>query len=159
LDPTLWVSVSATTRAPRPGEVPGQHYFFMSRGEFESALAAGEMLESAEFAGNLYGTPREPVRRMLAEGRSVLLEIELQGARQVREREPAAFLVFLRPPSFEELARRLRGRGTESAETVAHRLEIAREELAAESEFDAVVVNDDLQAAAERLLELVQSHT
>ena len=145
--PGLWLSVSATTRAPRAGEEEGRHYFFLDRAAFERQVAAGGFLEWAEFAGNLYGTPRAAVQERLEAGRTVLLEIELEGARQVRRSFPAGFQVLLRPPSFEELERRIRGRGTDSEEAIARRLARAREELAAEAEFDAVVVNDDLERA------------
>jgi guanylate kinase len=145
--PDLWLSVSATTRSPRAGEEEGRHYFFLDRTAFERQVATGGFLEWAEFAGNLYGTPRAAVQERLEAGRTVLLEIELEGARQVRRSFPAGFQVLLRPPSFEELERRIRGRGTDSEEAIARRLARAREELAAEAEFDAVVVNDDLERA------------
>ena len=150
--PDVWVSVSATTRRPRPGEVDGVHYAFVDQAEFERRVAAGDMLEHATYAGNSYGTPRRPVEEHLARGVAALLEIDLQGARQVRAAMPAAHLVFLAPPSWEELVRRLTGRGTESADRVRRRLEVARRELAAESEFDEVVVNDDVERAADRLV-------
>jgi guanylate kinase len=156
-DPEIWLSVSATTRAPRPGEVDGVQYFFLDRDEFMAQVAADGMLEWAEFAGNLYGTPRAPVEERLAAGIPVLLEIELEGARQVRRNAPEALLVFLAPPSTVELERRLRGRGTEDDATIAERLRIAVSELAAQDEFDVVLVNDDVQAAAGRLVALVRS--
>ncbi len=149
--PRIWLSVSATTRAPREGEEEGRSYFFLSREVFEARVAAGGFLEWAEFAGNLYGTPREPVESRLAEGRPVLLEIELEGARQVRRSFPAGFQLLVKPPSFEELERRIRGRGSESEASIARRLERARVELAAEPEFDAVLVNDDLERALAEL--------
>jgi guanylate kinase len=145
--PGLWLSVSATTRAPRAGEEEGRHYFFLDRAAFERQVAAGGFLEWAEFAGNLYGTPRGAVQQRLDGGQPVLLEIELEGARQVRRSFPSGFQVLLQPPSFEELERRIRGRGTDSEEAIARRLARAREELAAADEFDAVVVNDDLDRA------------
>jgi len=145
--PQIWLSVSATTRQPRAGEVDGEHYFFLERPAFERQVAAGGFLEWAEFAGHLYGTPRPPVEAQLAEGRPVLLEIELEGARQVRRSFPSAGQLFLAPPGFEELERRIRGRGTDSEEAIARRLERARVELAAAEEFDAVVVNSDLETA------------
>jgi guanylate kinase len=154
--PQVWLSVSVTTRAPRPGEVDGVQYHFVRREEFERMAAAGELLEHAEYAGNGYGTPRRPVEEQLARGVPALLEIELQGARQVRAAMPAAQLVFLAPPSFDELARRLSGRGTEDPERVRRRLDLARIELAAEDEFDVVVVNDDLERAADRLVALLE---
>lgn len=153
--PSIWLSVSATTRAARPGELDGQSYFFLSREAFEAQVAEGGFLEWAEFAGNLYGTPRGPVEQQLAAGRPVLLEIELEGARQVRQSFPAAFQLFIRPPSFAELERRIRGRGTDSEEAIARRLERARVELAAEAEFDAVLVNDDLDRALAQLEQLM----
>lgn len=149
--PQIWLSISATTRAPRSGEVDGHHYFFRERGQFEADVAAGGLLEWAEFAGNCYGTPRGPVEAHLAAGRPVLLEIELEGARQVRRSFPQGFQIFLKPPSFAELERRIRGRGTDSEEAIARRLERARIELAAEGEFDAVLVNADLGEALTQL--------
>jgi len=154
LEPTLWLSVSATGRAPRHGEREGIDYFFVTPKDFETMVEQGRMLEWATFAGNLYGTPREPVESQLASGRSVILEIDLAGARQVRANVPEAVLVFLEPPSFDELERRLRGRGTEDAATIGRRLEIAQTELAATSEFDYVVVNADVQETAARLVSL-----
>jgi guanylate kinase len=153
--PRIWLSVSATTRPPRPGEVEGESYFFLSREHFERQVAAGGFLEWAEFAGNLYGTPREPVERQLAAGRPVLLEIELEGARQVRRSFPAGFQVILQPPSLEELERRIRGRGTDAEAAIQRRLERAREELAAAAEFDATLVNGDLELALADLEKLL----
>jgi len=155
--PRIWLSISATTRGPRSGEVDGQHYFFMARERFEASVAEGGLLEWAEFAGNCYGTPRQPVQEHLSAGRPVLLEIELEGARQVRRSFPEGFQIFIQPPSFEELERRIRGRGTDSEAAISQRLERARVELAAAAEFDAVVVNADLNVALaelERLMEL-----
>ncbi|MCW2606372.1 MAG: gmk [Frankiales bacterium] len=154
--PDVWLSVSVTTRRPRPGEVDGVQYHFVSQEEFARMAASGELLEHASYAGNSYGTPRGPVQEQLAAGRPALLEIELQGARQVREAMPEAQLVFLKPPSFEELTRRLRGRGTEDPERVLERLQLAMTEMAAEQEFDVAVVNDDLEHAADRLVELMK---
>lgn len=153
--PQVWVSVSCTTRPPRPGEVDGVHYRFVDAGEFAEMVARGEFLEHALFAGHAYGTPRAPLLAKLAEGVPVLLEIELQGARQVRAAMLDALLVFLVPPSWEELVRRLTCRATEPAEVVRRRLDRARIELAAEGEFDAVVVNDEITAAADRLVRLM----
>jgi guanylate kinase len=153
--PDVWLSVSATTRAPRPGEVDGVQYHFVTRPEFEGMVAAGEMLEWAEYAGNLYGTPRGPVEERLAAGTYALLEIELQGARQVRQAMPEARLVFLAPPSREELARRLVGRGTEDEAAIAERLGVAEVEMAAACEFDVVLVNDTLEHAADELVRLL----
>jgi guanylate kinase len=158
--PQIWLSVSATTRAPRSGEQEGEHYFFMSREQFEQQVAAAGLLEWAEFAGNLYGTPRAPVSEHLAQGQPVLLEIELEGARQVRRSFPQGFQVFIEPPSLQELERRIRGRGTDDDSAIERRLRRAREELAAAPEFDAVVVNADLETAIgelEALLRLASS--
>jgi guanylate kinase len=152
--PGIWLSVSATTRQPRSGEVEGQHYFFLERTAFEKQVNADGFLEWAEFAGNLYGTPRAAVQQRLDAGQTVLLEIELEGARQVRRSFPTGFQVLLRPPSFPELERRIRGRGSDSEEAIRRRLERAREELQAEAEFDAVVVNDDLERALAELEQL-----
>lgn len=156
--PQVWLSVSATTRAPRPGEVHGVHYFFVSDDEFDQMIADGELLEWAVVHGQArYGTPRTPVREALAAGLLALLEIDLQGARQVREQLPDARFVFLAPPSWEELVRRLVGRGTEGEAERERRLETARVELAAEKEFDATVVNHEIPAAAQELVELMRS--
>ncbi|WP_045875655.1 guanylate kinase [Pseudofrankia sp. DC12] len=155
LFPDVWVSVSATTRAPRPGETEGVEYHFVDRDHFLRMAKDGELVEHAEFAGNWYGTPRAPLDQRLRAGWPALLEIELQGARQVRASMPSARFVFLTPPSWEELVRRLTGRGTEAPEVIERRLDRARVELAAEKEFDAVVVNDDVEAAAARLVSLM----
>ncbi|HEX6968321.1 MAG TPA: guanylate kinase [Micromonosporaceae bacterium] len=153
--PWVWVSVSVTTRKMRDYEVDGVHYYFVDRPEFERMVAEGQLLEWAEFAGNLYGTPRGPVEARLREGRPVLLKIDLQGARQVRAAMPDAQFVFLAPPSVAELKRRLIGRGTDDEETIRRRLAHADEELAAEREFDVTVVNDNVERAAEELLSLL----
>ena len=155
--PEIWLSVSVTTRRPRPGETDGVEYHFVTPQRFAEMAEGGELLEWASYAGNYYGTPAEPVRRCLDSGRPALLEIELHGARQVRRSDPDALLVFLAPPSFDELARRLAGRGTEDPAARERRLAVAREELAAESEFDVVIVNDEVAAAAERLVALMQA--
>jgi guanylate kinase len=154
--PDVLLSVSATTRPPRPGEIDGEHYYFVSDAEFDGMIERGEFLEYA-VVHNLsrYGTPRPPIDRALAEGKSVLLEIDLQGARSVRERMPEALLVFLLPPTWEELVRRLIGRGTESPEEQARRLETAKVELAAQDEFDVKVVNTDVGQAAREVVELL----
>lgn len=154
--PQVWLSVSATTRPPRPGEVDGLHYHFVSPEEFDAMAAGGELLEWALVHGrNRYGTPRRPVEERLAAGEPALLEIDLQGARQVRQTMPDAQFVFLAPPSMEELVRRLVGRGTEDAEERARRLETAEVEMAAESEFDHVIVNDDVRRATDELVALM----
>jgi guanylate kinase len=153
--PEVWLSVSATTRGPRPGEKHGVHYFFVSDEEMDKLIANGELLEWAEFAGNRYGTPRKAVLERLEAGEPVLLEIDLQGARQVRESMPEALLVFLAPPSWEELVRRLTGRGTEPPEVIERRLAAARIELAAEPEFNLTLVNTSVEDVARELLALV----
>lgn len=156
--PQVWLSVSMTTRPPRPGEIDGVHYHFVDDVEFDRLVAAGEFLEYAVVHGRAkYGTPRGPVERALREGRMALLEIDLQGARQVRETMPDALFVFLAPPSWDELVRRLVGRGTESVEEREVRLETARRELAAADEFDVVIVNDDIRRASEELVSLTRS--
>ncbi len=153
--PSIWLSVSATTRAPRPGEQPGVDYLFVDEAEFNRMVASGEFLEWAAYASSRYGTPRAPVLARLGAGAPVLLEIDLQGARLVRGQMPDARLVFLAPPSWDELVRRLSGRATEQPAVVEARLELARRELAAEGEFDDVVVNDDVEAATDRLVALM----
>lgn len=155
--PNLWFSVSATTRSPRPGEVSGRDYYFVSRDEFDRMIAEGELLEWAEVHGGLQrsGTPKAPVSDALADGRPVLVEVDLAGARAIRQRLPEATLVFLAPPSWEVLVDRLSGRGTEPPEVVSRRLETAREELAAQHEFDHVVVNDDVERAVGELVSLL----
>ncbi|WP_372727028.1 guanylate kinase [Nocardioides sp.] len=154
--PDVWISVSATTRKPRPGEVDGVHYWFVSDEEFDRMIAEGELLEWAMVhQAARYGTPRGPVEAVLAAGRPAMLEIDLQGARQVRATMPEALFVFLKPPSWDELVRRLVGRGTETEEERTRRLATAREELAAESEFDVTIVNHEVHAAAAELVALM----
>ena len=154
--PEVFVSVSATTRPPRPGEVDGVHYLFVDEAEFDRLVAENDLLEWAVVHGrHRYGTPREPVLAAIAEGREAVLEIDLQGARQVRANWPDARLVFLAPPSWEELVRRLTGRGTESPEVIERRLEAARTELAAEPEFDTTLVNTSVEEVARELLALM----
>jgi len=151
-DADIWISVSATTRPPRPGEIDGVHYFFVTADEFDRMVEADELLEWAVVHGvHRYGTPRRPVEKHLADGTPVVLEIDLQGARQVRESMPEALFVFLAPPSWDELVDRLVGRGTEDEAERARRLETARNELAAEDEFDVTIVNDTVEGAAEAL--------
>jgi guanylate kinase len=155
--PEIFVSISATTRPPRPGEVHGQHYLFVSPAEFDALIAEGALLEWAVVHGvHRYGTPRGPVLAALAAGRPALLEIDLQGARQVRASWPGAQFVFLVPPSWEELVRRLVGRSTETPEQREQRLQTARAELAAQVEFDHVVVNGEVGQAVEDLVALVR---
>ncbi|MGV9193009.1 guanylate kinase [Microbacterium sp. MC2] len=147
--PEIMLSVSATTRKPRPGEVDGEHYFFVDDAEFDRLIADGELLEHATVHNAYrYGTPKAPIEAALAQGRTVLLEIDLQGARQVRAAAPDANLVFLLPPSWDDLVQRLVGRGTEDEEERARRLKTARRELAAQAEFDHRVVNDEVARAA-----------
>ncbi len=154
--PEIFVSVSVTTRPPRPGEIDGVHYHFVSADEFDALIARGGLLEWATVHGvHRYGTPRAPVLQAIAEGRPALLEIDLQGARQVRDSWPDAQFVFLVPPSWEELERRLVGRGTESAAQRERRLETARAEMAAQAEFDHVVVNAEIGQAVKGLVALV----
>jgi guanylate kinase len=154
--PEVWLSVSATTRPPRPGEIDGVHYHFVGPEAFAEMVARGELLEWAVVHGrNSYGTPRQPVLEHLRAGVPALLEIDLAGARQVRLAMPDARFVFLAPPSFDELERRLVGRGTESAEERERRLQTARIELAAASEFDHIIVNDDVRRATDELIEVM----
>ena len=157
LHPELYLSVSATTRSPREGEVEGVHYYFYSRDRFEAEIAAGSLLEWAKFAGNYYGTPTEPVRSQLDLGRSVILEIELAGARQVAKIFPNALRIFILPPDLQTLETRIRDRGTDSPEAILRRLEQAKVEIAARDEFDYQIVNDDFQTALEELDRLVIS--
>ena len=147
-------SVSATTRSPRPGEVPGVDYHFVSPSVFDVMVESGEFLEWAEYNGHRYGTPRRPVLEALEQGTDILLEIEVQGARQVKAAYPEAVAIFIAPPSMESLEQRLRGRGDTSEEAVERRLAIARAELGAADEFDQVVVNDDLDAAVAQMLRI-----
>jgi guanylate kinase len=155
--PRLFFSVSATTRAPRPNEVEGRDYHFVTDAEFDRLIAAGELLEWAEIHGGLHrsGTPAAPIDVHLAQGDPVLVEVDLAGARALRRRRPDALLVFLHPPSWEDLVRRLSARGTESPEVMRRRLATAKEELAARNEFDVVVINDDLDAVVRRLVSLM----
>jgi guanylate kinase len=154
--PELSLSVSATTRPPRPGEVDGEHYHFLTPEEFDRRVREGGFVEYAEYAGHRYGTLRSELDRCIGAGRSVLLEIELQGARQVRARLPDAVAIFIAPPSREALRARLIGRGTDSADQIARRLAAAEGELAAQTEFAHVVVNDRLEDALEALVDIVQ---
>ena len=153
--PDVWVSVSVTTRRPRPGEREGDHYHFVDDAEFDRLIATDGLLEWAEYAGNRYGTPVAPLRTRLATGQPALLEIELQGARQVRERDAGAQLVFLAPPSWAALVSRLAGRGSEPPAVQERRLALAQAELDAAGEFDVVVVNDDVARAADELVGLL----
>ncbi|MGB3681250.1 MAG: guanylate kinase [Rubrobacteraceae bacterium] len=151
----LAYSVSATTRKPREGEVNGQHYVFLSRERFESWIEDGRFLEWAEYSGNLYGTPEDQVEELLDLGRSVILEIELQGARKVRQKRPDAVMVFVRTPSLEETRRRLEGRATETVEALESRMKTAVREVAARDEFDYEVVNGEPDKAREEMINLM----
>lgn len=156
--PELWISVSTTTRPPRPREIDGEHYRFVNDATFDQMVQRGEFLEWAVVHQRAkYGTPRAPVEKALAAGHSVLLEIDLQGARQVRQVMPEALYVFLAPPSWDELVRRLVGRGTETAAEREQRLSTAREELASESEFDVTLVNTDVEQVCRELVDLMSS--
>lgn len=157
-NPQVVLSVSATTRAPRPGEIDGVSYFFLTDAEFDKLIATDQMLEFAVVhQHHRYGTPRQPVESALAEGKAVLLEIDVQGARQVKERMPQATTVFLAPPSWDELVSRLEGRGTENEAEMARRLETAKVELASQGEFDHVIVNDEVAKCAAAIVELIMS--
>jgi guanylate kinase len=156
--PDVWVSVSVTTRAPRPGEVEGQHYFFVSCDEFDRLARTGGLLEWAEVHGNRYGTPRSEVEKKIAEGRQVILEIDPQGAFQVKRVLPGWVLVFIQPPSFAELQRRLEGRGSETKAQVETRLETARHELELVGEYNHVVQNDDVPRAVGELVDIIDSY-
>jgi guanylate kinase len=153
--PQVWLSISVTTRRPRPGEVDGREYHFVSQQRFTELAESGELLEWAQFAGNCYGTPREPVAAKLAAGIPTLLEIDVAGARQVRASVPGALLVFLAPPSWPELVRRLTARETESAEAIERRLRLAEAELQAELEFDITLVNTSVPEVCGQLVALM----
>ncbi len=150
----FWVSVSATTRRPRNNEKDGEDYFFLTEEEFENRISKDDFLEWAQFAGARYGTPREGVEKALSEGKNVLLEIDIEGARQVRTHSKEAILVFLEPPSWEDLVSRLEGRGSDTPERRAHRLELAADELAAAKEFDVILVNDRVEKVVKALVSL-----
>ena len=150
-DDRLFYSISATTRAPRPGETDGVQYYFLTKADFEQRIAQNAFLEHARYVDNYYGMLEAPVNEKLAEGYDVILEIEVQGAMQVHKKRPDAVMVFIAPPSFEELAARLRGRGTESEEKIQKRLETAREELTHQGEFDYVIVNDEVERAVDEI--------
>ena len=155
----LYFSISATTRKPREGEQDGVHYYFLTREEFAQKVAENGFLEHAEFSGNCYGTPAAPVDVMLNEGKDVLLEIEVQGAMQVRDIRSDAVRIFIAPPSFEELKSRLTGRGTESEEAVRRRLETAKHELTLAHDFDYIVVNNTVEQAVKDVLAIMQAET
>ncbi|HEY9782922.1 MAG TPA: guanylate kinase [Leptolyngbyaceae cyanobacterium] len=145
--PELYLSVSVTTRSPRPGEINAKHYYFVSREQFDMMIAQEQLLEWAQFAGNCYGTPRQQVEEKIQQGKSVLLEIELEGARQIRTSFPQAMRIFILPPSMQELEQRLRGRDQDSEEAIARRLRRAEEEINAAGEFDFKIVNDNFETA------------
>ena len=153
----LRLSVSATTRQPREGEVHGQQYYFLSREEFEELIKNGEVLEYAEYCGRYYGTPLAPIRQWRKDGYSVILEIEVQGGAQVKEKCPDSVTIFILPPSMEELESRLRGRGTEDEETIRKRLQTAKTELQEADHYDYTVVNEDVPQAAERIMEIIET--
>jgi guanylate kinase len=157
-DPRFWVSVSATTRQPRPNEIEGVDYFFYSHERFQSMIDNGEFLEWAEFAGNRYGTPKSPVEKWRVLGKHVILEIEIEGARQVRSSEPRAALLFIAPPSWNELVRRLTSRGTDSPARRAARLALAEEEMAAAGEFDAILINEEVEGLIAELVSLATAN-
>jgi guanylate kinase len=151
----VWLSVSVTTRRPRPGEIHGREYYFVSEPEFKEMAAAGELLEWARYAGNFYGTPKAPVAERCEAGIPSLLEVDVVGARQVRAAVAGAVLVFLAPPSWDELVRRLTARGTESADVIGQRLDAAKDELLAENEFDITLVNTSVRDVCAQLVSLV----
>lgn len=153
--PDAWVSISVTTRQPREGEVDGVHYYFASPQEFQDLINADGLLEYATYSGNRYGTPRASVEKHISQGDQVILEIDVQGAFQVRERMPGVHLVFIEPPSLEELERRLRGRATEPDEVIEQRLSAAKVELSRKTEYDITLVNDDLDEATKKLVAYV----
>lgn len=149
--PEIYLSISATTRAPRPGETYGEHYYFISRTDFEKMISDRHLLEWAEFAGNYYGTPRLPVEQQIAEGKTVLLEVELDGANQISTSCPEALRIFILPPSFSALEQRLRDRATDSNSAINSRLQRAQIEIASACEFDVQITNDDLETALHQL--------
>ena len=151
------LSISATTRAPREGEQNAVHYYFLSREEFEQKIQDGNMLEYAQYNQNYYGTPKDKVDEALENGKDIILEIEVQGALQIKEKCPNALLVFVMPPKWEELEKRLVGRGTEDEETIKNRLNIAKKELQQAVHYDYILVNDEVEAAAERLNDIINA--
>ena len=156
-DDTLVLSVSATTRSPRPGEEHGKQYYFLQKEEFEKLISQGKMLEYAQYVGNYYGTPREPVEQWMAQGKDVVLEIEVQGGAQIKKLMPGCVSIFILPPSMEVLEKRLRDRGTEEDATVRKRLEKAREEIPHAKDYDYVVFNDRLEDAVEDLRAILRA--
>ncbi|MFP4298339.1 MAG: guanylate kinase [Spirulinaceae cyanobacterium] len=157
--PELYLSISTTTRQPRPGEVAGKDYYFVSPAEFKTLIEKGQLLEWAEYAGNYYGTPRENVETQIHQGRTVLLEIEVMGAQQVKQTFPEAFRLFILPPNLAELERRLRDRGTDTEDAIAKRLQRAKAEIELSTEFDVQIVNDDLDQALAKIEQAIFSLT
>lgn len=153
--PHIWLSLSATTRPMRPGEIDGVHYDFITEQEFLALRDRGEFLESAEVYGNSYGTPRRPIERALEQGRSVVAELDIQGALGVKRARPDAILIFIEPPTLEDLSGRLRGRGTEDPDSLSRRLQAAYEEIKTKAVYDHVIVNDDVGRAADQLLRII----
>lgn len=153
----LVYSISMTTRKPRENEVHGREYYFVSQEEFEQCIQAGKMLEYAEFVGNFYGTPLEPVKQLLEAGKEVVLEIEVQGAAQVRQKMKDAILIFIAPPSMEDLYKRLSSRGTESSEVIRQRIEKAKREIGLAYMYDYIVVNDTVENAADKILAIIRA--
>ena len=156
--PNLRFSISATTRAPRDGEVDGKDYFFVTRERFEEMIAQEEFLEYASYVDNYYGTPNKALNEQLAEGYDVILDIETQGAFQVKQKRPDALMIFLMPPSFEELERRLVGRGKDSPEVIKNRLKVAEYECSLAGKYDYVIVNDDVERAAQEFLDIIENN-
>lgn len=157
-DTDTLVSISMTTRSPRPGEEDGVSYFFVSKEEFEDHIAKGEMLEYAQYGSNYYGTPKAPIEAWTKEGKTVILEIEVQGASKIKEQEPGICTMFLMPPSVHALRSRLEGRNTESQEEINQRLEIARKEISMATDYDYIIVNDRLENAVDNILDVIQRH-
>lgn len=152
------LSISATTRKPRDGEISGVHYYFLNKNEFEDKIIQGAFLEYAKYADNYYGTLKDPVAKTLDSGEDVILEIEVQGALQIKEKHPEAILVFIAPPDFKELERRLRGRGTETEAKILQRLETAKTELLCQKHFDYVIINDTVEKAVQKFSEIIMKH-
>ena len=156
-DPNVFYSVSATTRAPRPGEIDGVHYHFITKEDFKHKIETGEMLEHAEYVGNYYGTPKAPVDAALAEGKNILLDIEVQGALQIKEKMPDAVMIYILPPDYETLLSRIRGRGTETEEVIQKRMTQARGEIEVFDKYDYIVTNDDFDRAAHDILAILKT--
>ncbi len=157
-DPDTMVSISMTTRKPRPGEVDGVHYYFVTKDAFEKAIRDGEMLEYARYGDNYYGTPRGPLRAWTEAGKTVILKIEVQGAAKVKEQNPDIMMLFLMPPSIYALRKRLAGRNTESAEEIEERISIAKKEIVGSYAYDYIIVNDRVEDAVNHILDLIRRH-